>query len=520
MERRRRLIHHQLDIMKRFLAIFVLICTSVFFAMGVPALVHGTGTIEMSGSEGMVDQNITGMSFHPHTVLRVYEKGELVGTLSKESVLRKFLRETYADAYEKDYPDSELNVGEDVSLVREKTYLSYDNADEEILQYLQENQLFTLKCEAVEIADDTDVYERVYVLKKSLFTDALHDFLCLFVSEDELNQLESGEASQTQLNGYGSVPVSLKIDQTISYRTAWAPVDEVYTEKEEVFSYLCYGRDTQLQYDTVLGKDSVEGFAARHGLTRQQLIRINSQKLTSKSTAVSAGSSLCTTYLTSPLTVTVTVHRLVQETDEPAVSYVVNDAMAEDGETVLQEGKAGSENCLYEETWINGVLNRGTLTSSYTVSDRTDEIIAIEDDHTPLSGTGYWIMPVDHALILARFDAYEGHEGIDVINRYSRYGDVMAADTGTVAETGYDEEEGSYIVIDHHNGWYSHYGHLNSASDLQAGDTVERGQVIGQIGSSGNAATAELLFYITEEGSSTHLDACDGFVDCEAFEQE
>ena len=328
------------------------------------------------------------------------------------------------------------------------------------------------------------------------------------------------DSVNTSLNSYGSVPVSLRIDQKITYHTAYAPVNEVYTDKDAVFQYLCYGHDTKPVYDTVEGQDTLDGFAARQGLTREQLIRINPDRLNENSTSVITGSSLCVTYLESPLTVTVVKHRLVNETEAPALSYVVNDAMAQDGESVLQEGEAGSENCLYEETWINGILMKGTLISSYTVKEKTDEIIAIKDDHTPLSGTGSWIMPVDHALILAGFEDYADHEGIDLINQYDRYGDVKAADTGTVAAVGYDETEGSYCVIDHHNGYYSHYGHLNNSASVQVGDTVQRGQVIGQIGASGSAPGAMLLFYITQDGSDTHLNACDGFMDCEAYQQE
>ena len=505
--------------MKRFLAIFILVCTSIFLSIGVPMLIHGNGSVEMEGQEGLVEQNITGFSFRRHTAVRIYQEGKLIGTLTSPSVLNHFLKETYVMEYEKDYPDSELNTGADVNVVKEETNITYENADDAILSYLKKNHLFTLKCEAVEFADSTAVYDRIYVLKKSLFTESLHDFLCLFVSEDELKELKN-DSVNTSLNSYGSVPVSLRIDQKITYHTAYAPVNEVYTDKDAVFQYLCYGHDTKPVYDTVEGLDTLDGFAARQGLTREQLIRINPDRLNENSTSVITGTSLCVTYLESPLTVTVVKHRLVNETEDPALSYVVNDAMAQDGESVLQEGEAGSENCLYEETWINGILMKGTLISSYTVKEKTDEIIAIKDDHTPLSGTGSWIMPVDHALILAGFEDYADQEGIDVINQYDRYGDVKAADTGTVAAVGYDETEGSYCVIDHHNGYYSHYGHLNNSASVQVGDTVQRGQVIGQIGASGSAPGAMLLFYITQDGSGTHLNACDGFMDCEAYQQE
>ena len=220
--------------MKRFLAIFILVCTSIFLSIGVPMLIHGNGTVEMEGQEGLVEQNITGFSFRRHTAVRIYQEGKLIGTLSSPSVLNHFLKETYEKEYEKDYPDSELNSGADVNVVKEETNITYENADDAILSYLKKNHLFTLKCEAVEFADSTAVYDRIYVLKKSLFTESLHDFLCLFVSEDELKELKN-DSVNTSLKSYGSVPVSLRIDQKITYHTAYAPVNEVYTDKDAVF---------------------------------------------------------------------------------------------------------------------------------------------------------------------------------------------------------------------------------------------------------------------------------------------
>jgi murein DD-endopeptidase MepM/ murein hydrolase activator NlpD len=501
--------------MKRFGEILLLIILAVFLAVGIP----NPTAISASGTEGLVSQEITGISTSVHTVYRVYAEGELVGTLSRKSYLDSFLKKTYQDEYEETYPDSELQVGQDVSIVTEQTFRRYENMDAEICAYLKRSGMFSLKVTTVSLADDTDVYDRIYVLNKKVFTDALDDFLCLFVSEDELSELKKG-TEKSELNSYGSQTVSLKIEQKISYGTGYAPVDEIYTEADDVFDYLCYGRNTTKKYDTFLGKDTLEGFAARHGLTKEELVRINPERLSMDDDTAAAGISLCVTYLQSPLSVTVVRHRLAQETDEPDVSYVINDAMAADGQTVLQEGVEGSTNCLYEETWVNGVLMKGSLISSYDVEKKTDEIIAIRSDADVLSGTGEWIMPVEHAMILADFDAYEGHEGIDLINLYDRYGSVLASDTGTVVMTGYDEEEGSYVIIDHHNGCYSHYGHLNDIS-VSIGDTVKRGQEIGQIGASGSAGGPELLFYLTEDSESgTHLDACDGFLDCEAYRQE
>ena len=58
-------------------------------------------------------------------------------------------------------------------------------------------------------------------------------------------------------------------------------------------------------------------------------------------------------------------------------------------------------------------------------------------------------------------------------------------------------DNGEYIVINHHNGWYSLYAHLcPGCRYVQAGDYVEKGQVIGGMGMTGAATGVHLHFAI------------------------
>ncbi len=58
---------------------------------------------------------------------------------------------------------------------------------------------------------------------------------------------------------------------------------------------------------------------------------------------------------------------------------------------------------------------------------------------------------------------------------------------------------GNYVVIQHSDGNYTIYGHMYEGSILvKAGDSVEQGQVIGKMGSSGNSTGAHLHFMVRE----------------------
>ena len=61
---------------------------------------------------------------------------------------------------------------------------------------------------------------------------------------------------------------------------------------------------------------------------------------------------------------------------------------------------------------------------------------------------------------------------------------------------------GEYIVINHHDGTMTLYGHLLSGSrTVSPGDSVSQGQVIGTVGSTGHSTGPHLHFEVRVGGS-------------------
>jgi murein DD-endopeptidase MepM/ murein hydrolase activator NlpD len=89
------------------------------------------------------------------------------------------------------------------------------------------------------------------------------------------------------------------------------------------------------------------------------------------------------------------------------------------------------------------------------------------------------------------------HSGIDLAA--ARGTPVMATLPGIVtvyvSVTGY----GLHVIIDHGGGLSSLYGHLNTVLVL-SGEYVDAGEVIGTVGSTGNATGPHLHFEIRRDG--------------------
>jgi murein DD-endopeptidase MepM/ murein hydrolase activator NlpD len=78
---------------------------------------------------------------------------------------------------------------------------------------------------------------------------------------------------------------------------------------------------------------------------------------------------------------------------------------------------------------------------------------------------------------------------------------IYAAGNGVVEKEGWESGYGKFILIRHHNGYESAYGHMSAyAAGVNEGDTVRQGQVIGFIGSTGLSTGSHLHFEIRING--------------------
>lgn len=180
---------------------------------------------------------------------------------------------------------------------------------------------------------------------------------------------------------------------------------------------------------------------------------------------------------------------------------------------------------------------------------RVEEHRSPNEYHFPLAGTWYvgaapslhshhrWVTNQEFALDLVALGG-DGHTYKGQGNRlddYYAYGrDVLAVADGVVVEAVSDATEGNdglrqpgestedydkrsamaqnellakspkaiagnYVILRHEGGEHSNYIHLKQGSvKVKAGDTVKRGQTIGQLGHTGNSTEPHLHFQLTD----------------------
>lgn len=93
--------------------------------------------------------------------------------------------------------------------------------------------------------------------------------------------------------------------------------------------------------------------------------------------------------------------------------------------------------------------------------------------------------------------ARQFHSGLDIAAPHGT--PIKAAMAGRVSVTGYDVNTGNYVVISHHSGYRTLYGHMDVIR-VVAGQYVKTGERIGDVGSTGLSTGSHCHFTVFKNG--------------------
>lgn len=111
-------------------------------------------------------------------------------------------------------------------------------------------------------------------------------------------------------------------------------------------------------------------------------------------------------------------------------------------------------------------------------------------------GVGDYINPVGQVAYRVTTEFALWHPGTDFAVDYET--PIYAAETGVVVFAGWHRDGyGELIIIDHGDGWTTYYAHLSNRF-VGCGDQVTKGQLIGEMGMTGNATGIHLHFEIRQ----------------------
>lgn len=146
------------------------------------------------------------------------------------------------------------------------------------------------------------------------------------------------------------------------------------------------------------------------------------------------------------------------------------------------------------------------IEESVEVASKTEEIISQikeekKKEEATINGIYLAVNPIS-GHITSRYGAREDirdhtHQGLDIAAKTGT--PIKAVADGTITHSGTMGGYGNLIIIDHGNGITSYYGHCNKLYK-KVGAKVSAGDIIAEVGSTGNSTGPHLHFEIRQNG--------------------
>lgn len=422
----------------------------------------------------------------------VYVGNKYIGAVSNEKAIEEIISSKEKGASQQ-YKELSIDASSSVKIIPEKVF-SNQTKDVEILDKLEQSLVvqapsFTLSVDGepvVSLKDAKDYEDTIRMLKLQ------------YVSQQELNSLYVNQQSMNipplQTGETRLVDVSFK--QEVSGTIQKVAPNAIVTPTEAV-NYLMTGSLEQETYKVQSG-DVLGSVAQKHGLTTTELVALNPG--ITVDTVLQIGQALNVTVAKPFVTLEVKQEKKVTDTI-PFKKIVEEDPTMYKGEKVIkQQGVNGSKETSYLLTSENGTRISKVALKEDIIQQPVDEIEVVGTKVISSRGTGEFTWPTVGGYISSGMGQRWGelHRGIDIArpNNYN----ILASDNGVVVAAGVSGSYGNRIVIDHHNGYTTLYGHLSSI-EVKVGQVVEKGSVIGIMGSTGNSTGTHLHFEVEKNGS-------------------
>ena len=215
------------------------------------------------------------------------------------------------------------------------------------------------------------------------------------------------------------------------------------------------------------------------------------------------------------LQVQTVVTKVVEEEVEFKTKTVYREDKYPTHDKVTTKGQTGTKDVTYEYVYLDGEeigMRRGNETVTKEPITEVREVgvkkMYASDGSVVVQGdgiaTGKWTWPVPVCRNVYQ-GYHSGHLAWDIssgpipVNNKA----CLAVDGGTVVYAGRYMNYGYYVKIDHGNGLYTVYAHLNSIS-VVAGQKVSNGQQIGRVGNTGYSKGPHLHFEVIKNGSKVN----------------
>lgn len=425
------------------------------------------------------------------TVYHVYLNEERIGVVDNKEVIEKAIDKKINEA-KTEYNNFQLTA-EGLTYIAEKTFRPNATNRETTEAFLSKVEVVT---EATALVVNGEPI--AFLKTKEEAEKVIRHLKLKFISEEVLQEVEARKLAGTSAPE-ASEDQSIILDVTLSAEVSLNE-EEISPSQilsvEDAVKLLQKGTLEEKKYHVQEG-DVLGSIAIAHNLSTNELLSLN-PGLTEDS-LLQINQELNVTALKAFVDVIIHEAQVKREEIPYQNETIENSSMFKGDKKVKQEGQKGEKIVDYLVEKINGQIVKRTTTEEEVTKEPVNHIVEKGTKVVPSRGTGQFAWPAVGGYISSKMGYRWGqmHKGIDIARPSSRT--IKAADNGTIVYAGWDGGYGNKVVINHNNGLRTVYAHLSSIS-VRVGQTVSKGQKLGNMGSTGNSTGVHLHFEVYKNG--------------------
>ncbi len=437
----------------------------------------------------------------PISVYQVYLNGNNLGYIENDQELYHLINNEQKEIKEK-YDVDNVYPPNGLEVVLHVTYGDNISKTTDIYEKIQEEQAFTINGYKITIYKEDEENEVIYVLDEQIFIDAIKEFVTVFVGANEFELFMND--NQLEIKDVGSIIETLYFDETIKVKNENISIKEkIFTDVSTLSQYLLYGSNEKQDVYEVKEGETIVDVAFNNQLNTEEFLIAN-PNFTSENNLLSAG-QVVNIGLINPLISLIVESHVVEDLEIDYDKEIEYDYTKHVGYTLKkQEGQTGVSRATLKLKTVNGEMHEVINISDEEIRPAVSEIIVrggrrqnYQSNTSNIYGdTANWGWPTIRPYIISSPYGWRWgkmHEAIDITGT-GQGSPIFAANNGTIEFAGWDSTGGGRtVVINHNNGYYTVYAHLNSLY-VRTGQAVARGTTLGGMGRTGRATGTHLHY--------------------------
>ena len=438
----------------------------------------------------------------PHTYYQVYLDDELLGTIKSKKALEDYINER-GDYYKKKYDVDTVYAPNGLEIKKIVTYHNETSKVRDIYKQIEKRKSFTVQGYEFTIKQEKES-QKINVIQESTFKNAIENTIKTFVGSERYEQYQNN--TQPKISTTGRIIENIYIDQKISIKETTLPVDDkIYTDEDELSKYILFGSSPTSRTYTVQAGDTIEKVAFSNEISVEEFL-ISNPEFTDKNNLLFPGQEVIIGTIDPQVDVVVEEHVVEDKESDYQTEIRYDESKLVGDDEIIQAGQKGVERVTQKEKLVNGFINYVDPKNKEVIKPAVNEILVKGEKYIPTVGsTTNWLWPTNSGWTISSDYGYrifggarEAHLALDISG--TGYGSpIYAVTNGVVYESRYRYPDGNYVCINHNNGYYTCYAHMQRQA-VSAGQTVERGQIIGYVGQSGLATGPHVHFEVWRGG--------------------